>query len=63
MLETLDRGNLFLVPLDDRRQWYRYHRLFADVLQAHLNDQPPERIRRRMVSTFNPVTRCGSASG
>jgi LuxR family maltose regulon positive regulatory protein len=34
MLEALDRGNLFLVPLDDRRQWYRYHHLFADDLQA-----------------------------
>ena len=29
MLEALDRGNLFLVSLDDRRQWYRYHQLFA----------------------------------
>ena len=41
MLEALDRGNLFLVPLDDRRQWYRYHHLFADVLQAHLLDEQP----------------------
>src|SRR5215217_5438687 len=41
MLEALDRGNLFLVPLDDRRQWYRYHQLFADVLQAHLLDELP----------------------
>ena len=41
MLEALDRGNLFLVPLDDRRQWYRYHQLFADVLQAHLLDEQP----------------------
>jgi ATP/maltotriose-dependent transcriptional regulator MalT len=32
MLEALDRANLFLVPLDDRRRWYRYHHLFADVL-------------------------------
>src|SRR4029079_1440730 len=32
MLEALDRGNVFLVPLDDRRRWYRYHQLFADVL-------------------------------
>jgi LuxR family maltose regulon positive regulatory protein len=39
MLEALDRGNLFLVPLDDRRQWYRYHHLFADVLQARLLDE------------------------
>ena len=33
-LAALERGNLFLVPLDDRRQWYRYHHLFADVLRA-----------------------------
>ena len=44
MLETLDRGNLFLVPLDDRRQWYRYHRLFADVLQARLLDEQPDLV-------------------
>ncbi len=41
MLESLDRGNLFLVPLDDRRRWYRYHHLFADVLQARLLDEYP----------------------
>ena len=35
MLERLERGNLFVVPLDDERQWFRYHHLFADVLQAH----------------------------
>ena len=35
-LEQLDRANLFLVPLDDRRLWYRYHHLFADVLRARL---------------------------
>lgn len=39
MLESLERGNLFVVPLDDRRQWYRYHHLFADVLQAHLLEE------------------------
>jgi LuxR family maltose regulon positive regulatory protein len=38
-LVALERANLFLVPLDDRRQWYRYHHLFADVLQAHLLDE------------------------
>ena len=41
MLEALDRKNLFLVPLDDRRQWYRYHHLFADVLRARLADEQP----------------------
>src|SRR3954451_6817958 len=39
MLEALDRGNLFLVALAARRRWYRYHHLFADVLQAHLLDE------------------------
>ena len=41
-LDALDRANLFLVPLDDRRQWYRYHHLFADVLRARLIDERPE---------------------
>lgn len=39
-LELLERANLFLVPLDDRRRWYRYHHLFADVLRARLLDEP-----------------------
>ena len=38
-LELLDRTNLFVVPLDDSRRWYRYHHLFADVLQTHLLDE------------------------
>ena len=44
-LDALDRGNLFLVQLDDRRQWYRYQHLFADVLRAHLEDEQPDRVR------------------
>ena len=44
MLAALDRGNLFLVPLDDRRRWYRYHHLFADVLQARLLDEQPGQV-------------------
>ncbi|MCB0122116.1 MAG: tetratricopeptide repeat protein, partial [Caldilineaceae bacterium] len=44
MLEELERGNLFVVPLDDQRQWYRYHHLFADVLQARLMAEQPERV-------------------
>ena len=44
-LEALERGNLFLVPLDDRRQWYRYHQLFADVLRSRLLDEQPDRAR------------------
>src|SRR5665811_466735 len=44
MLEALDRGNLFLVQLDDRRRWYRYQHLFGDVLRARLHDEQPDRV-------------------
>lgn len=44
MLEALERGNLFVVPLDDKRQSYRYHHLFADVLLAHLLDEQPDQV-------------------
>ena len=37
ILEYLDRANLFVVPLDDRQEWYRYHRLFAGLLRKRLN--------------------------
>lgn len=46
VLHDLDRANLFLVPLDDRRTWYRYHHLFGDVLRARLVDEHPERAAR-----------------
>jgi LuxR family transcriptional regulator, maltose regulon positive regulatory protein len=44
MLGYLDRANLFLTPLDAERRWYRYHQLFADLLQAHLTTEEPERL-------------------
>src|SRR5918998_136534 len=44
MLEALERGNLFVIPLDERRHWYRYHHLFADVLQAHLMAEQSEQV-------------------
>jgi ATP/maltotriose-dependent transcriptional regulator MalT len=44
MLDVLDRSNLFLIPLDDQRQWYRYHPLFAEVLQARLIDEQPDQV-------------------
>ncbi|GAA0944824.1 LuxR C-terminal-related transcriptional regulator [Kribbella koreensis] len=43
-LAAIERGNLFLFPLDDQRRWYRYHQLFADVLQAHLLDEQPDAV-------------------
>jgi LuxR family maltose regulon positive regulatory protein len=36
VLQYLEQANLFLVPLDHRREWYRYHRLFADLLRHRL---------------------------
>jgi len=44
MLDILERSNLFLIPLDDQRQWYRYHHLFAEVLQTHLMEAHPDQV-------------------
>ncbi len=44
ILMALERANLFLVPLDDRRQWYRYHHLFADVLRARILAEEPDLV-------------------
>jgi LuxR family transcriptional regulator, maltose regulon positive regulatory protein len=41
MLEDLERMNLFVIPLDNERRWYRYHHLFADVLRKRLLQQFP----------------------
>ena len=43
-LEALQRRNFFLIPLDDRRHWYRYHHLFADVLHMHLTTEQPGQV-------------------
>jgi LuxR family maltose regulon positive regulatory protein len=44
LLEALERGNLFVSPLDDKRHWFRYHPLFAGVLHAHLMEEQPDRV-------------------
>jgi LuxR family maltose regulon positive regulatory protein len=41
LLVELERSNLFLVPLDDRREWYRYHHLFAQLLRLELASREP----------------------
>jgi len=46
MLDKLARRSLFVVPLDDERRWYRYHHLFADLLQARLYQLERERVAR-----------------
>jgi LuxR family maltose regulon positive regulatory protein len=44
MLEMLERANLFVVPLDDERQWYRFHDLFREVLLARLQASQPQLV-------------------
>jgi LuxR family maltose regulon positive regulatory protein len=44
ILERLQEANLFVVPLDDERQWYRYHRLFADLLRQRLRQVEPDSV-------------------
>ena len=43
-LEFLERANLFLVPLDEERQWYRFHPLFREALLARLQASQPEQV-------------------
>ncbi len=55
MLEDLERANLFIVPLDDERRWYRYHHLFADVLRQRLHRADPAgvpRLHRRAAAWY-----------
>jgi LuxR family maltose regulon positive regulatory protein len=44
MLEALERANLFVVPLDDERQWYRFHDLFREALRARLQASQPKLV-------------------
>jgi LuxR family maltose regulon positive regulatory protein len=44
MLEKLERRNLLMVPLDDRRRWYRYHHLFSDFLRQRLHAESPRLV-------------------
>jgi LuxR family maltose regulon positive regulatory protein len=63
-LEALERSNLFLVPLDDRRQWYRYHHLFGDVLRARLLHERADQVaalHRRAASWFDADGERGEA--
>jgi LuxR family maltose regulon positive regulatory protein len=44
MLRELARSNLFVVPLDDEGEWYRYHRLFSELLLYELKSSEPELV-------------------
>jgi len=52
ILEYLDRVNLFIIPLDHRREWYRYHRLFAEFLRASLDPSQQQPIHRRAAAWY-----------
>ena len=61
MLEKLERSNLFIVPLDNERRWYRYHHLFADLLRQRLHQRSASSPRdardgvAELTSTCQPV--------
>ncbi len=64
LLAELERANLFLVPLDDRRAWYRYHRLFADLLQDELERREPRlapELHRRAAEWLAAAGHTGAA--
>lgn len=59
VLEELERANLFLIPLDNERYWYRYHHLFADLLRQRVqqryadpSQQPVRELHRRASDWF-----------
>jgi LuxR family maltose regulon positive regulatory protein len=46
ILTQLNRANLFLIPLDDKRCWYRYHHLFGDLLRKRLQETYPDQVAK-----------------
>ena len=55
MLEEIERSNLFLIPLDDTRTWYRYHHLFGEMLRSELARRDPALVaglHRRAATWF-----------
>jgi len=51
-LDHLDQANLFIVPLDNRRQWYRYHRLFAEFLRTALDREEEKPLHQRAMRWY-----------
>ncbi|HXV44110.1 MAG TPA: helix-turn-helix transcriptional regulator, partial [Anaerolineae bacterium] len=67
ILEQLEQANLFLVPLDDERQWYRYHHLFADLLrnllQKNVGQPGLAALHRRAAEWFEQQGLAAEAMG
>lgn len=47
IVERLDQSNLFIIPLDNKREWYRYHHLLVDFLRMRLRDRSTDAIAER----------------
>ncbi|MBW3624840.1 MAG: LuxR C-terminal-related transcriptional regulator, partial [Armatimonadetes bacterium] len=63
-LERMEAANLFLIPLDERREWYRYHHLFADVLRDRLRHETPgaaETLHARAAEWLEGAGKAGEA--
>ena len=60
---VIQSGNLFLISLDAERIWFRYHRLFADLLRARLRDSQPERLRGLATRAADLLEREGDIDG
>ncbi len=54
LLNRLERMNLFLIPLDRHREWYRYHHLFADFLRTALETTEQDKLHRRAAEWYSP---------
>jgi LuxR family transcriptional regulator, maltose regulon positive regulatory protein len=59
-LEALNRGNFFVITLDDRHHWYRYHHLFAEVLRMHLMTEQSDQVAGLHVRASEWYERNGS---
>jgi ATP/maltotriose-dependent transcriptional regulator MalT len=59
MLRKLEAANMFMVPLDDERQWYRYHHLFASLLSGILRERYPEMINELNKKAADWLSRSG----
>lgn len=64
MLDAITRsGNIFLVSLDSQGIWYRYHRLFGDLLRARLRDRDPDRFRALTARAADRLAQAGDIDG
>jgi LuxR family transcriptional regulator, maltose regulon positive regulatory protein len=64
LLDDIERsGNLFLLPLDNEREWYRYHHLFGEVLRSRLQAEHPAEFRRLQRRASELVERYGDPEG